>query len=201
MSQKKIFLFFVIKRCRHTLRSFCRLSGLAERGDNFWLHQSEKLKEFEKSWYAEIKDDQCDYSLKGEMESTFEKMVGNHLCLAGPMVDGYLQQIGKAINNKLGRKTTGLAPAIKLYIPWEVAQHVFQIFQGYGAEFHEVKKNKKRRLVLWVNEDAIARKIFNPKRFDGTYFLSKRIYKKDESGKLQLSSICLLYTSPSPRDS
>ena len=122
-------------------------------------------------------------------------MVGNHLCLAGPMVDGYLQPIGKAINNKLGRETTGLAPAIKLYIPWEVAQHVFQIFQGYGAEFHEVKKNKMRRLVLWVNEDAIARKIFNPKRFDGTYFLSKRIYKKDESGKLQLSSIAKVVVS------
>ena len=59
---------------------------------------------FERNWYLEhVKKDSSDYSMDGELSGYDEKVIGNNLVLAGPMIDGYLKEIGRALLNKLSR--------------------------------------------------------------------------------------------------
>ena len=107
----------------------------------FWDRQSSKLKKFEEKWYhEEVKDD-----VTGKMDNTFEKMLGNHLIFAGPVVDGYLQQVGNSMMLKLGRKTTGLAPPIKMFVPWEVS---YQFLGNTVQTTMNLEGKNKARILL-----------------------------------------------------
>ena len=118
------------------------------------------------------------YKGSSNMDAGIEKILGTHLCLCGPMIDGYLQQIGKAFLGKLGRgSNTGVAPAVSMYIPWQIYRFMVTLCGTYGALIHNTKP-KKGRVYIFLESDETARKIFDPWRFDGTNYLSKRQYKK-----------------------
>ena len=157
---------------------------MAERNDTFWRAKEVQLSTFESSWYKEKVNteskDSKDYSMGGTLNGDLEKIVGNHLVLAGPMVDGYLRQIGLAINAKLCRNTTGLAPPIVMYVPWQIQRHMAPLCIGYGAEVKMLNNNnpKKEKMIIFIENDDTAQKVFNPKRFDGSYYLAKRKFKK-----------------------
>ena len=83
---------------------------MAERAEIFWHHREFEVSSLEGKWFKEsVNPDTTDYSMAGELTNDLERTVGNHLVLAGPMVDGYLKQIGSAMSWKLGRNATGLA--------------------------------------------------------------------------------------------
>ena len=80
------------------LHLFCYLIMSVERMNNgFWLQREAKLRKLEVVWYNEQLDENqahIDYSMGGELDGSFEKIVGNHLLLAGPLIDFYLKEIG-----------------------------------------------------------------------------------------------------------
>ena len=56
-------------------------------------------------------------SLDGELE----KVVGNHVLLAGPLVDSFLWEIGKAFYEKLRRShLTGFVPPVVTFMLLQV---------------------------------------------------------------------------------
>ena len=112
------------------------------------------------------------------MDGTMEKILGTHLCLCGPMIDGYLQQIGKSFLGKLGRgSNTGVAHLVSMYIPWQIYRTIVTLCRTYGGVIHNTDQ-KKGRVYIFLESDETAQKIFDPWRFDGTNYLSKRHYKK-----------------------
>jgi hypothetical protein len=163
-----------------------------ERDDAFWLPNEHKLATFERKWYKEVvSEDKRDYTMSGELSSA-EKVVGNHLVLAGPMVDGYLKEMGKSFLAKLTRGSlTGLAPPISLYLPPQVLRYFASLCTSYGAEIKVISKtgkNKKGKMFLFICKSCTADSIFSPSRFDGTNYLVKRHFQKKlniETGKLE----------------
>ena len=71
-----------------------------ERMDNgFWLQRETKPRKLEVVWYNEQPDENqahIDYSMGGELDGSLEKILGNHLLLAGPLIYFYLKEIGTA---------------------------------------------------------------------------------------------------------
>ena len=121
---------------------------MAERSDIFWLERESKLRKFEPSWYKEeVEADKNkhkvkDYSMSGALDGELEKVVGNRLLLAGPLVDSFLYEIGKSVYEKLRRShLTGLAPPITTFMPIQVFNFLSTLCVGYGAD---IKKQKKK---------------------------------------------------------
>ena len=157
---------------------------MAERNDKFWISQELKLNTFESKWYNEIVNEKTNnenYGLSGCGDYVLEKTVGNHLALVGPMIDGYLREVGKAFMGKLARgNLTGLAPPFTIYIPKQVMRYMVGLCTGYGADIKIVNadKVKKEKLIIFIENETAAKKIFNTNRFDGTNYLAKRMFKK-----------------------
>ena len=78
---------------------------MAERGEKFWTGQELNLASFEPQWFssASVQNSRQDYTMNGELDQSLEKTLGNHLCLAGPMIDSYFKEIGRAMYEKLRR--------------------------------------------------------------------------------------------------
>ena len=79
----------------------------------------------------------------------------------------------------------GLAHPITLLVPSSVMVHLSTLCGGYGALIKPVagKKKKGDKLCFFIEHIKKAKKIWHTKRFDGTYFLSKRFYRKMKGGK------------------
>ena len=70
-----------------------------------------------------------------------EKVFGNRLALAGPMIDSYLKEISRLFLQKLGRsKSTGLAPPVTIFIPWGIMKFICGLCTAYGSDVKSVKK-------------------------------------------------------------
>ena len=71
----------------------------------------------------------------GKMNSGLEEVCGNKLELCGPLVDGYLLEIGEQIASKLSRpKATSLVGPVVIFIPWQIFRHITVLFRGYSGE-------------------------------------------------------------------
>ena len=70
-----------------------------------------------------------------------------------------------------------VAPVVSMYIPWQIFRFIVTLCGTYGALIHNTKP-KKGRVYIILESDETAQKIFDPWRFDGTNYLSKRQYKK-----------------------
>ena len=146
---------------------------MAERNNQFWNSKENQLKKFEAKWYSdsEHKEDRKDYSMHGSLDGELEKVVGSHLLLAGPLIDSYLWEIGKACLEKLRRShLTGLAPPVVMFMPTQIFNYFSTMCVGYGADI----KRTPKKYVMFLDKQEGAQKLFHPKRFDGTYFLTKR---------------------------
>ena len=124
---------------------------------------------------------ELDYGMAGSLDSGLEKVLGNHLILAGPLSDGYLKEIGKAMYEKLTRgHLTGLVPPFTTFIPWQVFRYLSALVVGYGAHMKLPTGKRKRpdKMIIWVESDEGAKKIWHNKRFDGAFYLTKRMFRK-----------------------
>ena len=154
---------------------------MAERDSSFWIQEELKLTSFESQWQKEFQPkENKDYGGE-DMEAGPEQFYGNRLALAGPMIDGYLKQIGKIFKRKLSRGNhTGLAPPETMYIPWGIMKYLCGLSKRYGCEIKPITNSnkKKGKLVLTCNRVSTANKLFDTSRFNGENFLAKRIYRK-----------------------
>jgi hypothetical protein len=125
----------------------------AERNTNFWVQEELRLGTFEGRWAREVVAiSQKNYG-GDDMDGKTEKLFGNRLVLAGPMIDGYLKEIGSAMLRKLVRsKLTGLAPPVTMYIPWGVMKLIAGLCTCYGSDIKPVegRKKGKGKLLLFV---------------------------------------------------
>ena len=125
------------------------------------------------------------------MDPAFEKANGHHLCLAGPLIDKYMERLGKCIFEKLGRKhLTGVVQPIKEFIPSEIFVHMLSMFSCYGCTEHATYKKKTgakrkkkttkelKKHFVWIENSLSSKKIFAPWRFDGTNYLVKRCFAR-----------------------
>ena len=120
------------------------------------------------------------------MDPALKKATGHRLCLIGPLVDKYLERIGKIMYRRLARKhVTGEVQPVNEYIPVEIFNHMLSLFGGYGCSLNTTyfKTKKKQTNVLkkqyiWIESDSSANKLFAPWRFDGTNYLAKRHFIK-----------------------
>ena len=119
-----------------------------------------------------------DYSMGSEMIADIEKVVGNHLALVGPMLDGYLKEIGSAMHSKLmSSHLPGLAPSIGIYLPWQIMRFVAAVPTSYGGDIKPIAPRKSRgndkgKLIIFLEkEETATTKKLNPPRFNGmNYF-------------------------------
>lgn len=125
---------------------------MAERNNVFWLSRERKLKSLEVEWCRREqndendstgnKEDRKDYSMGGTLDGELERVVGNHVLLAGPLIDFYLLEIGKAFLEKLRRShLTELVPPVITPMPIQVFNSLSTLCVGYGADIKRTEKN------------------------------------------------------------
>ena len=70
------------------------IKKMAERkSTNFWNKQ--ELSTFEPGWFTKVQEGQLNFSADGELDEHAERTIGNRLMLSGPLVDSFLEEIGK----------------------------------------------------------------------------------------------------------
>lgn len=152
---------------------------------NFWSKQVFNLGKFEPEWEKVMEND-LDFSAGNELDNHTEKTIGNRLLLSGPLIDKYLEEIGKLISSKLSRsKLTGLVPSISMFIPWEIMGKITAMCVSYGSEIKNISRGKKSdKIIVFIEKKEIADMVFSSVRFDGTNYLRKRFFCKavEEAG-------------------
>ena len=174
-------VLFLFNRLIDTLLTV-KMSTERANNSSFWKGNEEKVKEIEKEWYRKHvsdKDDHQIFSMGGVLDGQLEKVVGSHLLLSGPLVDSYLNEIGKSFLEKLRRSNlTGLVPPITMFLPDKIFDNLASLIVGYKGDKEIKVSSKKRKTVIFLDDNESAQKLFHPSRFDGTFFLSKRKFKK-----------------------
>ena len=165
--------------------------------DGFWEGQMDIVNSRQAVWYREHVNRQGneDYSAGGRLPGETERVVGSRMFLAGELVDQFLQKVGIAIMEKLCRsKSTGEMQATSQFVLPRVMSSIEAICVGCGV--HDVlrlkgkrKKDHPKRIRLFIDSEEVARKIFEPARFDGSNYLAKRSFRKNSSGKLEYSGV------------
>ena len=162
-------------------------TGLSERGNKFWNTSEVEMKfPFEREWIKAVRRARRrpNYGL-GSMNSGLEEICGNKLELSGPLVDSYLNEMGREICSKLSHsKATSLASPVILFIPWPIHRHITVLFRGYGGE---VKFDKKSKVTSTLTTMESVEKVFSPARFEGEDFLRKRHFSRQpkSTGKVE----------------
>ena len=152
-----------------------RLSGMnlgsssedTERSEHFWNRASIEMKfsveklSLDAVWKCKEKPNYDMHNL----DAILEEHASNKLELTGPVIDGFLSELGKAIQAKLGRsRNTGLMPPVRLFVPYAILRHIFNIAVGYGGKLTNGNKTMSVRIESFEN----ALKVFSPVRFSGT---------------------------------
>ena len=132
-----------------------------ERGDCFWNRNVVEMKFsiehdlMKRVCFAESK---LNYGMR-ELNPVLEELSGNKLELIGPMLDGFIQEIGLSIHAKLGRlRMTGLMAPIVLFMPLQIFRHLWVLVQGYGGNIESSKKGEK--IMLTITQPDTAEKIW-----------------------------------------
>jgi hypothetical protein len=80
------------------------------------------------------------------MEAGIERGFGHHLVLVGPLVDQYLQNIGRMMYKKLLQKhLTGYTQTYREFIPKQIFQMMLRYFVAYGCEMNDVYPRNRMR--------------------------------------------------------
>ena len=157
-----------------------------ERGSRFWNNSSVEMKfTIEKEWIKLVRfaRDKPNYGMRN-LDPVLEELTGNKLELVGPMLDGFIREIGSGMSAKLGRsRMTGLMTPFVLFMPFQIFKHLWVIVQGYGGNAETSKKGEK--ITLTISTPQTAAKIWSPARFSGENFLAKRHFEKiPENGRV-----------------
>ena len=154
-----------------------------ERSEHFWNRASVEMKfSVEKLWLDAVWKckEKPNYGMRN-LDAILEERASNKLELTGPLIDGFLRELGKAIHAKLGRsRNTGLMPPVRLFVPYAILRHIFNIAVGYGGKL----TNDKKIMSVTIETFENASKVFAPVRFSGSNFLKKRHFEKvKENGR------------------
>ena len=107
-----------------------------ERSERFWNNTSLEMKfSVEKLWLDAVWKckEKPNYGMRN-LDAILEERASNELELTGPLIDGFLCEVEKAIHAKLGRsRSTGLMPPVRLFMPYTILRHIFNIAVGYGG--------------------------------------------------------------------
>ena len=157
-----------------------------ERGKTFWNTSVVEMKfSVERQWIKAVRKarQKPNYGMMN-MDSQLEEVIGNKLELAGPLIDSYLNEIGKSLRSKLVRsKATGLVNPITMFIPWAVFRHIMVLISGYSGDVHSKRDGSKQ--VLTITRMDTLKKLFSPSRFCGeTMFACRHFKKVPSSGKM-----------------
>ena len=161
-----------------------------DRGSKFWNTSVVEMKfSVERRWIKSVRKakNKPDYGM-AKMDRQLEEVIGNKLELAGPLIDSYLKEIGRAIGSKLSRsKATGLVNPVVLFFPWPVFRHVLTLVRGYSGDV--VVTSERARISITLTEMNSLVKLFSPSRFSGENFIAHRHFRKvpSKSGKKLLS--------------
>ena len=123
--------------CLHYFRAMASSSGSERMNGGFWEAQIDVAKSKQVDWYKNHVNNQndSDFSAGGRLNGGIERVVGSRFLLAGEMVDQFLQEIGKAIMEKLSRsKSTGELQATSLFVPPRVMLSIEGICIGCGVK-------------------------------------------------------------------
>ena len=149
-----------------------------ERSERFWNASTVELKfGVERMWLDAVWKCHNKPNLgMRNLDAILEERASYKLEMVGPLIDGYLTEIGKGMFAKLGRsRNTGLMPPIKLFVPYSIFRHVCNIVVGYGGSLSFIKKN---RMLLEITNSDNAGKVFSPVRCKGDNLLRKRHFDK-----------------------
>ncbi|CAB3986457.1 Hypothetical predicted protein [Paramuricea clavata] len=104
-----------------------------------------------------------------------EERAANKFELTGPLIDGYLCELGKGMFSKLGRlRNTGLMLTVKLFVPFTIFRHLCNVMVGYGGDM----KSSRLSFTVTIQSSETATKVFSPVRFGRSNFLKKRHFNK-----------------------
>ena len=163
-----------------SLRPF-GMGNETERGARFWNINSVEMKfNVEKDWLKMVRfaETKPDYGMR-DLDPVLEEITGNKLEIVGPLVDGFIKEIGLSIYSKLGRsRMTGLMPPVVLFMPFAIFKHLWVLMQGYGGS---AENKNAEKITLTITKADTAEKIWSPGRFDGENFLKKRHFEKVSS--------------------
>ena len=99
-----------------------------ERGDRFWNRNVVEMKfSIEHDWMKRVRfaESKPNYGMR-ELDPVPEELTGNKLELIGPMLDGFIKEIGLLIHAKLGRsRMTGLMAPVVLFMPFQIFRHLW----------------------------------------------------------------------------
>ena len=116
-----------------------------------------------------------------DLDPVLEELTGNKLVLVGPILDGFIREIGSSMSDKLSRsRMTGLVSPSVLFMPFPIFRHLWVLVQGHGGST-ETKRNGER-ITLKISKAGTVAKIWSPARFSGENFLSKRHFEEIPEG-------------------
>ena len=175
------------KRDNESAKKICLrpfgMEGETERGLRFWNNTSVEMKfSVEKDWVKSVRfaDVKPNYGMRN-LDPVLEDLTGNKLELVGPILDGFLKEIGHLISAKLGRsRMTGLVSPVVLFMPYAIFKHLWVLVQGYGGIVETARKGEK--ITLKISKAETASKIWSPARFSGENFFAKRHFEKIPEG-------------------
>ena len=160
-----------------------------ERGGSFWNVSVVEIKfSTGKDWLKAVRraEGKPNYGMLN-MDGLLEEVVGNKLELAGPMIDGYLLELGKSMKSMLTRsKRTGLVNPVSLFIPWMVFRHVLTLVRGYSGDVY-TKHDGSKHAVTLTRMDSI-RKLFS---FFWRNALCLQGFQEDSFNVWRENAVCL----------
>ncbi|XP_020914111.1 uncharacterized protein LOC110251718 [Exaiptasia diaphana] len=150
-----------------------------ERGERFWTKNVIEMKfTVEKTWLKDVRfaKTKPNYGMQG-LDPVLEELTGNKLELVGPMLDGYIKEIGLSLQTKLSRsRMTGLMSPNVLFMPYAIFKHLMVLVSGYRANVECTRDGKK--ITLTITNPQTAESVWNPSRFQGENYLKKRHFEK-----------------------
>ena len=151
---------------------------MAERNDRFWhgLQFGADMLPI-----RELKNKDLSGCLGGCINDEVEKRSCCKTVIIGPLLDGYIGQLGMEFINKIGRgKNTGLQQSSTLFFPYQIFIQFAKLAKGYGGDFTSSRDNKGvlKDLVVTITFQESSKLFWHPCRLCGSNYLVKRKFKK-----------------------
>ena len=152
-------------------------SGNIPERNAFWIKSVIEMKcRSEREWIKSVRaaKGKPNYGM-GQMDSVHEEVCHNKLELSGPLIDAYLEELGKSLRQKLVRaNATGLLNSTVLFTPRSVFKHIVTLCKGYGADIstNPKTKSKTKAFTITINKRSTAAK---------KTYLKRRHFKKTNS--------------------
>ena len=146
---------------------------MEHRGTLFWPQIEEEFTRRNARWWESHEEvPTVDFTVGSEsMNQQVEMEVGLVPTLVGPLIDSFLQHLGKKIRRKLGsRRLAGLMSPASVFVPKELANYVTILLIRYGGKL----RNSDDAANVEFNDIDGLKNVFAAERFDGVSVLKRR---------------------------